>query len=70
MQASTSKTCAAPQGSNLPWQASIARADLNQPEQIGPLFAGFQNDLYVPQKAAGSSDHLPNQRPDQVGDPA
>jgi hypothetical protein len=39
--------------------------NLGQPEQIGMLFAGFQNDLYVPQKAAGSSDHLPNQWPDQ-----
>jgi hypothetical protein len=70
MQASTTKTCAAPQGSNLPWQASIARADLNQPEQIGMLFAGFQNDLDVPQKAAGSPDQPLNQRPDQVADSA
>jgi hypothetical protein len=45
-------------------------ANLGQPEQIGMLFAGFQNDLYVPQKAAGSSDHLPNQQPDQVADSA
>jgi len=54
----------------LPWQASIARADLNQPEQIGMLFAGFQNDLDVPQKAAGSPDQPLNQRPDQVADSA
>jgi len=48
-------------------------ADLGQPEQIGMLFAGFQNDLndlYVPQKAAGSPDQPPNQRPDQVADSA
>ena len=37
-------------------------ADLVQPEQISPLFAGYQNDLYEYQKAAG----LPDQRPDQV----
>jgi hypothetical protein len=41
-------------------------AELSRPEQIGPLFARFQNDLYVPQKAAESPDQLPNQRPDQV----
>jgi len=45
-------------------------ADLGQPEQIGTLFASFQNDLYVPQSPAGSSDQPPNQRPDQVADPA
>jgi hypothetical protein len=45
-------------------------ADLGQPEQIGPLFAGFQNDFYEFQNAAGSPDHPPNQRPDQVADPA
>jgi hypothetical protein len=45
-------------------------AELCQPEQISPLFASFQNDLYGPQKAAGSPDQPPNQRPDQVADPA
>jgi hypothetical protein len=45
-------------------------ADLSQPEQIRPLFAGIQNDLFVPQKAARSPDQPPNQRPDQVADPA
>jgi hypothetical protein len=70
MHASTTKTCAARQGNSSPWQGSIAMADLGQPEQIGMLFAGFQNDLDVPQKAAGSPDQLPNQRPDQVADPA
>jgi hypothetical protein len=25
-------------------------AELSRPEQIGPIFAGFQNDPYVPQK--------------------
>jgi len=70
MQAPTTKTCAAPQGSKLPWQASIARDDLSQPEQIGPLFAGFQNDLYEDQKAVGSPDQPPNQHPDQVAHPA
>jgi hypothetical protein len=40
-------------------------AGLGQPEQIGMLFAGFQNDLYVPQKAAGSPDQPPFKRPDQ-----
>jgi hypothetical protein len=34
-------------------------ADLGQPKQIGPLFAGFQNDLYVPQSPAGSPDLQP-----------
>jgi len=57
-------------GSSRPWQASIAMADLGQPEQIGTLFAGFQNDLYVPQRPAGSPDQPPNQRPDQVADSA
>jgi len=70
MHASTTKTCAARQGISSPWQASIAMANLGQPEQSGMLFAGFQNDLYVPQKAAGSPDQPPNQRPDQVADPA
>jgi hypothetical protein len=54
MHASTTKACAARQGSSSPWQASIARADLNQPEQIGPLFVGLQNDLYESQNAAGN----------------
>jgi hypothetical protein len=45
-------------------------AELSRPEQIGPIFAGFQNDPYVPQKASGSPDQPPNQRPDQVADPA
>jgi hypothetical protein len=45
-------------------------ADLCQPKQIGPLFAGFLNDLYEDLKAAGSPDQPPNQRPDQVADPA
>jgi hypothetical protein len=45
-------------------------ADLGQAEQIGPLFAGFQNDLYVPQNPDGSPDQPPNQRPDQVAHPA
>jgi hypothetical protein len=40
-------------------------ANLGKPEQIGPLFARFQNDLYVPQNSAGSPDQPPNQRPDQ-----
>jgi hypothetical protein len=70
MHASTTKTCAARQGISPPWQASIAMANLGQPEQIGPIFAGFQNDPYVPQKAAGSPDQPPNQRPDQVADSA
>jgi hypothetical protein len=70
MHASTNKACAARQGSSPPWQASIARADLSQPEQIGPLFAGFQNDLYEDKKAAESPDQPPIQRPDQVADPA
>jgi hypothetical protein len=30
-------------------------ANLGQPEQIGMLFAGFQNDLYVPQNSPGSA---------------
>ena len=45
-------------------------ADLGQPKQISPLFSGFQNDLFVPQNAAESPDQPPNQRPDQVADPA
>ena len=45
-------------------------ADLSQPEQIRQLFTGFQNDLYEDQKAAGSPDQPPNQRPDQVAHPA
>jgi hypothetical protein len=57
-------------GSSRPWQASIAMADLGQPIQIGPLLTGFQNDLYEDQKAARSPDQPPNQRPDQVADPA
>jgi hypothetical protein len=40
-------------------------ADFGQPEQISPLFAGFQNDLYVAQNPAESPDQPPNQRPDQ-----
>jgi hypothetical protein len=55
MHASTTKACAARQGSSPPWQASIAMANLGQPEQIGMLFAGFQNDLYVPQNSPGSA---------------
>jgi len=39
----------------LPWQASIALADLNQPEQIGPLFTGFSNTCMYPKKLP---DHL------------
>jgi len=61
MQAATTKTYVARQGSNLPWQASIGMADFSQPEQIGPFFAGFQKDLYKDQKAAGSTDQPPNQ---------
>jgi hypothetical protein len=34
-------------------------ADLGKPEQIGPLFAGFQNYQYEPQNAAGSPDLQP-----------
>jgi len=70
LQASTTKTCAARRGSSRPWQAIIGMADLGQAEQIGPLFAGFQNDLYVPQNPDGSPDQPPNQRPDQVAHPA
>jgi hypothetical protein len=46
--------CAAGLRSNRPWQSSIADvfSDLSQTEQIGPLFAGFQNDFYEFQKAA------------------
>jgi hypothetical protein len=29
-------------------------ADFGQPEQICPLFAGFQNDLYEPENVAGT----------------
>jgi len=65
MHASTTESCAARQGSSPPWQASIAMANLGKPEQSGMLFAGFQNDLYVPQKAGGSPDQPLNQRPDQ-----
>lgn len=36
-------------------------ADFSQPEHIGPFFAGFQNDLYEDQKAAGSPDQRQNQ---------
>jgi hypothetical protein len=72
MQSSTTKTCAAGRRSSRPWQSSNADAsgDLCQPKQIGPFFAGFQNDLYGPQNPAGSPDQPPNQRPDQVADPA
>jgi len=45
-------------------------AEISQPKQISPLFAGFQNNLFVPQNAAGSPDHPPIQRPDQVAHPA
>ena len=40
--------------SSLPWQASIEMAHFSQPEQIGALFVGFQNDLYEPQNASGN----------------
>jgi len=29
-------------------------AHFSEPEQIGPLFVGFQNDLYEPQNASGN----------------
>jgi hypothetical protein len=48
----------------------MAMADLGLPEQIVPLFASFQNDLYELHSAARSSDLQPNQRPDQVADSA
>jgi hypothetical protein len=45
-------------------------AELSRPEQIGPIFAGFQNDLYEDQNSDGQPDQPPNQRPDQVAHPA
>jgi len=53
--------CAAGLRSRRPWQSSHAddSADLGQPEQIGLIFAGFQNDLYAPQSPAGSPDLQP-----------
>jgi hypothetical protein len=59
MQASTTKTCAAPRGSSRPWQASIARADLDRPEQIGPLFSAFRTIYIYPKKLP---DHLISRR--------
>jgi len=61
MQASTTKTCAARQGATCPGKQALAwpiSANLNR---SGPFFAGFKNDLYEDQKAAGSPDQPPNQ---------
>jgi hypothetical protein len=49
------KEATSPGKQALAWPIS---ANLNR---SGPFFAGFQNDLYEDQKAAGSPDQPPNQ---------
>ena len=59
MQSSQTKTCAARRGSKWPWQCLLARADLDRPEQIGPLFSAFRTIYIYPKKLP---DHLISRR--------